>query len=70
MIAERKPNTYFNQERIVFVSYYLVYTATSKYMNIRSIQSIAINKSNNHGENHFMIYISIDGQSYIFTRMS
>ena len=46
MIVKVKPNPYFNQDSIVFGSYDLVYTGTSKYINRRSITSIALNESN------------------------
>ena len=48
MIFEGKPNTDFNQERIVFGSYTLFYSGTSNEMNIRIISSIAMKKSNYH----------------------
>ena len=44
MIVEGKPNTDFNQYRIVFGSYDLVYTGTRNKMNIISVTSIALNK--------------------------
>ena len=44
MIVEGKPNTDFNQYRIVFGSYDLVYTGTRNYMNRRSIPSISLNE--------------------------
>ena len=44
MIVKGKPNTDFNQERIVFGSYDLVYTGTRNKMNIISVTSIALNE--------------------------
>ena len=49
VIVNGKPNTGFKQERILFGSYDLAYTGTRNDMNRRSIPSIALNKSNNHG---------------------
>ena len=54
MIVEGEPDTNFNQERIVFGSYDLVYTGTSNGMNRRSIPSIELNKSKDNGGHYFM----------------
>ena len=54
MKVEGKPNPDFNQERVLFGSYNLVYTGTSNDINRISIPSIALNKSNDRGGNYFM----------------
>ena len=54
MIVEGKLNTDFNQERIVFGSYAVVYTVTINDMNKISIPYIALNESNDHGGHYFM----------------
>ena len=54
IIFKGKPNSNFNQESIVFGSYYLFYTGTINDMNRRSIPSIALNESNNHGVHYFI----------------
>ena len=51
MIVKGKMNPDFNQEMIVFGSYALVYTGTSKDTKRRSIPPISLNKSNDNGGN-------------------
>ena len=55
MIVEGKPDTSFNQERILFGSYSLFYTGTSKNMNRKIIPYISLKKSKYHGENWLII---------------
>ena len=54
MIVEGKPDTSFNQERILFGSYSLFYTGTSKNMNRKIIPYISLNKSNYHLGHYFI----------------
>ena len=67
MIVERK-NLDFNQERIVFGSYALVYTGTSNNTRRRIIPSIALNKSKYHGGQYLMsLYTGKRLHSYEWT---
>ena len=54
MIVKGKLNPDFNQYRIKFGSYALVYTGTSNDTNTRIITSISLNESNYHGGHYFM----------------
>ena len=49
MIVKRKPNPDFNQESILFGSHVLVYSGTRNEMDRRSIPSISLNESSDHG---------------------
>ena len=59
MIVKGKPNTDFNQERIVFLSYSLFYIGTSNNINRRSMPYIALNEPNNHEVHYFVILYTV-----------
>ena len=54
MIFQGKPNTEFNQKRIVFGSYAIVYIGMKNTMKFRNLPEISLSKSNKHGGNFIM----------------
>ena len=66
----RKINPDFNQERIVFGAYALVYTCTINGINTRSIPPIALNDSDNHIGDYFIrLYTGKRLHSYEWTEL-
>ena len=65
-----KINPDFNQERIVFGAYALVYTCTINGINTRSIPPIALNDSDNHIGDYFIrLYTGKRLHSYEWTEL-
>ena len=65
MIVEGECNPNFNDKRITFGSYAMVYIGTTNYMKRRSIPAITINESKNHGSHYFVsLYIGKCLHSY------
>ena len=69
-IVEGKPNPDFNNKRIVFGSYALVYIDTDNTMNARSVPAIALEESNDDGGYYFMnLYTGKRLHSYQWTEL-
>ena len=54
MKVEGQVNPELNHKRITFGSYYMVNTGTKNDIKRRSVPSISLNESNDHGGHYFM----------------
>lgn len=69
-IIEGKPNPDFNNKRIVYRSYVMVYIDTDNTMNSRSVPAITLEESNENGGHYFMnLHTGCHIHSYEWTEL-